>query len=56
MFESIIEEINSLISNVRQKVAQNQRLLSRLLEVTDHILSAVNPASHTLILTRKKEK
>ena len=39
MFESIIEEINSLISNVRRKVAQNQRLLARLLEVTDHILS-----------------
>ncbi|MEK9772197.1 MAG: flagellar protein FlgN [Opitutae bacterium] len=47
MFESIIEEINSLISNVRRKVAQNQRLLARLLEVTDHILSSVNPSSHT---------
>tara|TARA_B100002019_G_C21273465_1_gene603778 strand:- start:3031 stop:3549 length:519 start_codon:yes stop_codon:yes gene_type:complete len=46
MFESIIEEINSLISNVRRKVAQNQRLLARLLEVTDHILSTVNPTSH----------
>ena len=45
MFESIIEEINSLISNVRRKVSQNQRLLSRLLEVTDHILSAANPSS-----------
>jgi len=47
MFESIIEEINSLISNVRRKVSQNQRLLSRLLEVTDQILSSVNPTSHT---------
>ena len=47
MFESIIDEINSLISNVRRKVAQNQRLLSRLLEVTDQILSSVNPTSHT---------
>ena len=45
MFESIIEEINSLISNVRRKVSQNQRLLSRLLEVTDHILSVANPSS-----------
>jgi len=45
MFESIIEEINSLISNVRRKVTQNQRLLSRLLEVTDHILSAASPSS-----------
>ena len=55
MFESIIEEINSLISNVRQKVAQNQRLLSRLLEVTDHILSAEvgNPASHTHTYSQK---
>ena len=45
MFESIIEEINSLISNVRRKVSQNQRLLSRLIEVTDHILSVANPSS-----------
>ena len=45
MFESIIEEINSLIFNVRRKVSQNQRLLSRLLEVTDHILSAANPST-----------
>jgi len=46
MFESIIEEINSLITNVRRKVAQNQRLLVRLLEVTDQILSTANPAYH----------
>jgi flagellar biosynthesis/type III secretory pathway chaperone len=46
MFESIIEEINSLISNVRRKVAQNQKLLSRLLEVTDNILSVANPSSY----------
>ena len=45
MFESIIEEINSLISNVRQKSYQNQRLLARLLEVTDHILSVAVPNS-----------
>jgi flagellar biosynthesis/type III secretory pathway chaperone len=47
MFESIIEEINSLISNVRTKVSQNQRLLARLLEVTDHILSVASPTSHS---------
>jgi flagellar biosynthesis/type III secretory pathway chaperone len=46
MFESIIEEINSLISNVRRKVTQNQKLLSRLLEVTDNILSVANPSSY----------
>ena len=46
MFESIIEEINTLISNVRSKVSQNQRLLSRLLEVTDHLLSTASPATH----------
>ena len=45
MFESIIEEINSLITRVREKVSQNQRLLARLVEVTDHILSAANPSS-----------
>lgn len=43
MFESIIEEINQLISNVRRKVSQNQRLLSRLIEVTDHLLSTTSP-------------
>lgn len=47
MFESIIEEINSLISNVRRKVTQNQRLLARLLEVTDQILLASSPATHS---------
>jgi flagellar biosynthesis/type III secretory pathway chaperone len=46
MFESIIEEINSLISNVRSKVSQNQRLLSRLLEVTDHLLATASPSTH----------
>ena len=46
MFESIIEEINALISNVRRKVSQNQKLLARLLEVTDHILSVASPVSH----------
>ena len=30
MFESIIEEINSLITRVREKVMQNQRLLARV--------------------------
>ena len=39
--------VNSLISNVRRKVTQNQRLLARLLEVTDHILSVASPSSHS---------
>jgi flagellar biosynthesis/type III secretory pathway chaperone len=47
MFESIIEEINSLITRVREKVMQNQRLLARLVEVTDQILSATDPAAHS---------
>lgn len=47
MFESIIEEINNLISNIRRKIEQNQRLLSRLSEVTDQILSVVEPHTHS---------
>ena len=47
MFESIIEEINNLISNIRRKIEQNQRLLSRLSEVTDQILSVVDPRTHS---------
>jgi flagellar biosynthesis/type III secretory pathway chaperone len=53
MFESIIEEINSLISNVRRKVSQNQRLLSRLLEVTDHILSIANPTANPVTYSKQ---
>ena len=47
MFQSIIEEINNLISTVRSKIEQNQRLLSRLSEVTDQILRLTDPASHS---------
>ena len=47
MFESIIEEINNLITNIRRKIEQNQRLLSRLSEVTDQILSVVDPRTHS---------
>jgi uncharacterized protein YidB (DUF937 family) len=43
MFESLTTEINSLISNARRKVKQNQVLLSRLSEVTSEILDAVAP-------------
>ena len=53
MFESIIEEINQLISNVRRKVSQNQRLLSRLLEVTDHLLSSTSPATQVKTYNKK---
>ena len=53
MFQSIVEEINSLISNVRRKVAQNQRLLSRLPEVTDQILSTSSPATHHQIYSKQ---
>jgi len=47
MFLSIIEEINSLISQVRRKVEQNQRLLNRLTEVTDQILLMADPSGST---------
>jgi len=47
MFESIIEEINGLISRIRRKIEQNQRLLSRLTEVTDQILGVTDPAAHS---------
>lgn len=47
MFLSIIEEINNLISAVRSKIEQNQRLLSRLNEVTDQILGLTDPSSHS---------
>ena len=52
MFHSIIEEINSLISQVRKKIEQNQRLLMRLSEVTDQILSVTDPSSQTKTYTR----
>ena len=47
MFQSIIEEINSLISKIRRKIEQNQRLLIRLTEVTDQILSVTDPSAHS---------
>ena len=46
MFHSIIEEINKLISEIRNKIEQNQRLLARLSEVTDKILSSTLPELH----------
>ena len=52
MFHSLIEEINSLISQVRKKIEQNQRLLTRLSEVTDQILSVTDPSSQTKTYTR----
>ena len=52
MFLSIIEEINNLISEVRRKIEQNQRLLNRLTEVTDQILSITDPSSHTKTYNR----
>ena len=52
MFESLVEEINNLITKVRAKIEQNQRLLNRLSEVTDQILSITNPSSHTKTYSR----
>ena len=53
MFESLIEEINNLISKVRAKIEQNQRLLTRLSEVTEQILSITNPAAHSSTYNQK---
>ena len=50
MFLSIIEEINNLISRIRSKIVQNQKILQRLTEVTDQILLATDP-NLTLKLT-----
>ena len=47
MFQSIIDEINNLISQIRRKIEQNQRLLTRLTEVTDQILGVTDPSSHS---------
>jgi hypothetical protein len=47
MFESIVDEINTLITSVRGKLDQNRRLLSRLTEVTDGILTALSPQMRT---------
>ena len=52
MFHSIIEEINILITQVRKKIEQNQRLLMRLSEVTDQILSVTDPSTQTKTYTR----
>ena len=47
MFESIVEEINNLISKIRRKLDQNRRLISRLGDVTDQILAVADPRTHT---------
>ena len=47
MFESIVEEINALIDGVRRKLDQNRRLLARLTEVTDDILTTLSPQLRT---------
>jgi flagellar biosynthesis/type III secretory pathway chaperone len=52
MFESLVEEINNLISKIRSKIEQNQRLLSRLSEVTEQILSVTNPSAHSKTYSR----
>ena len=53
MFQSIIDEINSLISQVRNKIEQNQRLLRRLTEVTDQLLSMADPSSSSKVYDSK---
>ena len=52
MFESIIEEINKLISQIRHRISQNQKILARLSEVTDKLLSVTDPKSHSKTYNR----
>ena len=52
MFQSIIEEINKLISQIRYRISQNQRILARLSEVTDQLLSVTDPKSHSKTYNR----
>jgi flagellar biosynthesis/type III secretory pathway chaperone len=52
MFQSIIEEINSLISQIRYRISQNQKILARLSEVTDQLLSVTDPKSHSKTYNR----
>ena len=52
MFQSIIEEINKLISQIRYRISQNQRILARLSEVTDQLLSVADPKSHSKTYNR----
>ena len=53
MFESIVEEINNLISKIRRKLDQNRRLISRLGDVTDQILAVADPRTHTQTYDQK---
>ncbi len=53
MFESIVEEINSLIAKIRRKLDQNRRLLSRLNEVTEQILAVADPRAHSKTYDRR---
>ena len=52
MFESIIEEINKLITQIRHRISQNQKILARLSEVTDKLLSVTDPKSHSKTYNR----
>ena len=52
MFQSIIEEINNLISQIRHRISQNHKILLRLSEVTDQLLSVTDPKSHSKTYNR----
>ena len=53
MFEGLIEEINQLINVARRRLKQNQSLLVKMSEVTDQLLSVVNPQPQTTTYNRK---
>ncbi|MEJ6622481.1 MAG: flagellar protein FlgN [Opitutae bacterium] len=52
MFQSIIEEINKIISQIKHRITQNQKILVRLTEVTDQLLSVTDPKSHSKTYNR----
>ena len=53
MMEALINEINSLIAKTRKVLRQNHMLLSRASEVTEKILTALNPKPTTKTYTRR---
>jgi flagellar biosynthesis/type III secretory pathway chaperone len=53
MLEALINEINSLIAKTRKVLRQNHMLLSRASEVTEKILTALNPKPTTKVYTRR---
>lgn len=52
MLTALIEEINALIGKTRKALRQNHILLSRASEVTERLLTALNPTPSTKTYTK----